>query len=281
MEEQPLVSVICLCFNQVRFVSEAIKSVSMQTYRNIELIVVDDASTDSSIEIIKSTIEQLSIPVKTHFNIENAGNCEAFNQGLKLSSGKYIVDLAADDILLKDRVKVGVSELEQLPNNFGVHYCEASHIDEKGIPLTKPAAKKPAKFTGDIYQELIEYYWINPATMMTRKFVLEALNGYDESLSYEDFDFWIRSSRSFQYAYSSKTLIQKRIVSNSLSMQQKIIRNHHEHSTFKVCQKIKDLNASVEEDDALKKRLDYEMSRCLRLAHFKLAYRYWQLKRSL
>ncbi|NDB30571.1 hypothetical protein EB151_13615 [archaeon] len=64
-------------------------------------------------------------------------------------------------------------------------------------------------------------------------------------------------------------------------MQQKIIRNHHEHSTFKVCQKIKELNASEEEDDALKKRLDYEISRCLRLAHFKLAYRYCQLKRSL
>lgn len=277
----PLVSVICLCYNQAAYVAESIHSVQQQTYSHLELIIVDDASTDQSVSTIKAAINDISLPHQTLFRTVNGGNCTAFNEGLALASGSYIIDLAADDILLADRVKEGVNVLERLPLNYGVHYCEADAINIKGKVLKSQRAPKPIIYEGDVYRSLIEHYWINPATMMIRKKVLDELHGYDESLSYEDFDFWIRSSRNYLYAYSEQTLVHKRDVSTSLGSKQKLFRNKHECSTFRICQKVKALNVTPEENKALKKRVSYEIKRCLRLGHLRLAWNYQKLLKGL
>src|SRR6188474_1772085 len=81
--EKPLVSVICLCYNHGRFIREAVESVLNQSYKNIQVIVTDDASTDNTVEEIHSlkvmypSIELLLLP-------RNLGNCKAFNEALKL-----------------------------------------------------------------------------------------------------------------------------------------------------------------------------------------------------
>lgn len=88
MNSLPLVSIICLCHNQKDYVQAAIRSVLSQTYSNLELIVVDDASTDGSVEVIEKVIQG-------HGDIsflkldENIGNCRAFNRGFHVSKGKY------------------------------------------------------------------------------------------------------------------------------------------------------------------------------------------------
>src|SRR5688572_16900954 len=105
--DQPLVSVVCLCYNHAAFVKEAVQSVMGQTYPNIELILVDDASRDNSAAVIEELQRQYP-SIKVILLKNNVGNCKAFNQALAESKGAYIIDLAADDILMPDRIKQGV-----------------------------------------------------------------------------------------------------------------------------------------------------------------------------
>src|SRR5690554_6116465 len=100
---QPLVSVICLCHNHERFLEEAIDSVLDQTYPNIEIIVVDDASTDGSKALLKDICVKNNLPF---IDIaENIGNCAAFNKGFSVAKGKYVIDFAMDDVMMPERIE--------------------------------------------------------------------------------------------------------------------------------------------------------------------------------
>ncbi|MEQ8471926.1 MAG: glycosyltransferase [Marinoscillum sp.] len=279
----PLVSVICLCHNQKNFVEAAIRSVFAQTYQNIELIVVDDASTDGSKEEIKKILKDE--PVQFIDIEKNIGNCAAFNQGYRASKGAYIIDLAADDLLLPKRIEEGVNDFSNAKNQAGIHFSDAFVINEKGDILSthyprNPEGKLKAEIPqGDIYINLIRKYFICPPTMMFKREVLNALNGYDESLLYEDFDFWIRSSRQFEYIFNGAPLVKRRIVKHSDSHVQFSIRTKHAFSTFKICQKIFELNQSKEEDKALIRRCRYEIKQCAKTINLSLIPKYLHLMR--
>ena len=256
----PKVSVICLCHNQANYVSAAMQSVLDQTYPNIELVVVDDGSDDRSKEIIQKFItntsaQYIAIP-------DSIGNCKAFNRGLKIATGEYIIDLAADDVLLPTRVEKGINTFEE--QEIGVEFCNVQNIDSDGQPLNVHFTADEVVPEGDIYKELIERYFISPPGMMTKKAVFDDLGGYDENLTYEDFDFWIRSSRRYTYGYTNKILVQKRDVANSLSKAQFQFKSAHQKSTLAVCQKIKRLNKTKQEDAALRRRCLYEIKNCLK-----------------
>ena len=103
----PLVSVVCVCYNHERFVREAIESVRIQNYSNIQLIVVDDHSTDNSVDIIQKAL--LDFPSAQFIAQEsNQGNCRAFNRGFEKALGEFIIDLSADDVLYPERITKGV-----------------------------------------------------------------------------------------------------------------------------------------------------------------------------
>lgn len=283
MEALPKVSVICLCHNQKHFVAEAIHSVWTQSYKNIELIVVDDGSTDGSkteiIETIKGKdVQFIDIP-------KNIGNCAAFNQGFSASTGDYVIDLAADDILLPARVEEGINDFANASAKAGVHFSDAFQVNEQGEMLgTHFTRNQDGEFiedvpTGKIYLELISKYFISAPTMMIRRAVLEQLNGYDEKLMYEDFDFWIRSSRNWEYLFNKAPLVKKREVRHSHGKSQTKLRNRHLLSTFRVCEKIFELNVSKEEDQALIKRCNLEIRQCIKTLNFGLIQQYRKLKR--
>lgn len=279
----PLVSVICLCHNQRAFVEAAIKSALTQTYRNVELIVVDDASTDGSKEEIQKILSGESIQF---INIEkNVGNCAAFNLGYRKSKGTYLIDLAADDVLLPKRIEEGVNDFINAPSGAGVHFSDAFIINEKGAvinthyPRNADGKLKAEIPKGDIYRNLIRKYFICPPTMMFKRSVLDELNGYDESLVYEDFDFWIRSSRRFEYLFNPAPLVKRRIVKNSDSHVQFSLRTKHAFSTYKICRKIYELNANKEEDKALIRRCRYEIKQCAKTINLSLIPKYLNLMR--
>jgi glycosyltransferase involved in cell wall biosynthesis len=273
--EFPLVSVICLCYNQQQFVKEAIESVLQQTYSNIQLIVVDDASADKSAELIR-IIKNEHPAIEILLLDKNVGNCKAFNRGLALATGEFVIDLAADDILLPERVTKGVDRLSMLGESYGVHFSDALLINEKGESLQKHSEQIlfPAIPQGDVYTEVIQRYFICSPTMLMRKKVLDELGGYDESLHYEDFDFWVRSSRNYLYDYSDEVLVKKRVVKGSLSDVQFNRRSDHWNSTMQVLKKVKRLNTSASEANALRNRLWYEVGYHLKRFNIRPVFSY-------
>jgi glycosyltransferase involved in cell wall biosynthesis len=274
----PKVSIICTCFNHEHYVVESLQSVLSQSYKNYELIVIDNGSSDRSAAVIENF--QRQHPQFTFIRLErNEGICKAFNTGFNVSNGDFIIDLAADDVLMPDRVERGVELFKTLDNSYGVIFADAEWIDAHGKRLFLHSQKYPHDTIpqGDIYKDLIERYFICSPTIMFRKSLIDTLGGYDETLTYEDFDFWIRSSRIFKYRYQRNVLVKKRKLKNSLSHNQFKILNKHSYSTYKVCSKILELNRTDGERDALRRRIQYEIRQCIKTLDASLAYKYFLL----
>ena len=272
---QSLVTVICLCYNHGRFVGEAIKSVLNQTYSAIQLIVLDDASIDDSATVIRNFYADHPF-FEILLNEQNIGSCKSFNKALKLAKGDYIIDLSADDVLLPNRVEEGVRILTDAGLEYGAQFSDAEYIDEYGRDLYFHSSKFPHSSIpqGDIYKDFIERYFICPPTVMFTRSLIESVNGYDEDLSYEDFDIYIRSSRYFKYTYIPSVLVKRRITSTALSNKQFRLFNKHSYSTYKVCEKILMLNKNSLEQRALENRINYEIKLNLRLLNFNIVLKY-------
>lgn len=273
----PLVSIICLCYNHARFVEEALLSVLNQTYKNIEIIVCDDASTDSSWEKILTL--KLKFPsINIYQNIDNQGNCKTFNNALALCNGKYIVDFATDDVMFPERIEKQVEFFESQQESVGVIYHNALLINEKGKDIGIHDEEIPP--SGAIFSEILNRYFICPPTMMMQKFVLQQLNGYNEKLAYEDFDFWVRSSLISNYAYQNEILTKRRVVKNSLSntfgTNPKMLL-----STLKVCEYAFENCKNEIEIKALTHRVAYEIRFALLKKQFKVVKAYQELANKL
>ena len=265
--KEPLVSVICICYNQSRWVKDAIKSVLDQDYKNIELIVIDDCSSDDSVNVISKFIE-VSPDIIFLRNDINLDHNKTFNKAFDKSKGAYVIDLAADDILLPGRVTQGVKAFTDGPSKMGFHHSEATLISEDGSLIGTD--EKVKGLTGDLYLNLIAEYFINPATLMFDRTMLEKLSGYNEDLVYEDFDITIRGSREWTFGFTPKVLVGKRIVPRSNSWQQKKLFNAFQSSTLRVCEEIYVLNRNQDEYVALQKRVLYEIKHSILCLNFHL-----------
>ncbi len=279
---ESLVSIICISYNHGPYIKEALESVWAQRYQNIQVIVLDDGSTDNSQDLIREAIGDREILFIDHK--VNSGYTKTFNEGLALAKGDYIIDFALDDVMLPNFVKSGVDRLSQESGKTGVVYSNADYIDEsskvignhKETLLTKGMVKELAE--GDVFEKILRRYFICTPTMIIRRAVFDRLGGYDESLAYEDFDFWVRSSRYWEYAYLDEVHMQKRKLSTSMSANR---YRHHQNellsSVLKVCQKAFHLCKTKPELKALKERLNYEYRQCLRNEAEELAEAYQAL----
>jgi glycosyltransferase involved in cell wall biosynthesis len=260
---QPLVSVICLCYNHARFIHEAIASVLAQTYPAIEIIIVDDGSTDNSVAAIEAIVA--AHPQIKFLPLEkNIGNCAAFNRGLAMAKGDYVVDFATDDVFLPQRIEKQVALFETLNPTYGVVFTDAEYIDEQGRPLGKHYDYLFSKGLldrvpqGDVYTDVLRRYFICSPTMIVRRKVMDELRGYDETLAYEDFDFWLRSSRLYRYAFLNEALTRVRRGHKSMSTNLYARGDKQLYSTFRVCRKAVILNYTEADKDALVWRIRYE-----------------------
>lgn len=266
LHNSPLVSVIALCYNHEKFLDECLQSVVNQNYSHIELIIVDDFSKDNSREKILNFCHTNHFS-QFIFNEKNVGNCCAFNQGLKIAKGKYIIDLSTDDVLKPNRIKEQVEKFED-SEKIGVVTSDAEYIDENSNWLGNFYQKKELIKAGKMYELLLKSSFILPASMMIRKSILDNLDGYDENLAYEDFDFWIRSARICEYAHVPKILIQQRIIAGSHSTSFALKKNKLIPSTVKVCQKAVLLNETQSENQALIHRLKVVLRKCVYTENF-------------
>ncbi|MEJ8804176.1 glycosyltransferase [Pontibacter sp. H249] len=270
MTTQPLVSIICLCYNHERFLQEALDSVLAQTYQNIEVIVVDDCSTDGSMAIIEANLQkhpQLKFISTGH----NRGNCTAFNIGLQASLGEYIIDFATDDVLLPERVAQQVATFQKLDKSYGIVYSDAEYISDDSEHLYYHSQKyKPAP-NGDVFSEVLRRYFICSPTMMVRRSVFDFLGGYDENLYYEDFDFWVRSARKYKYHYMAEVTTRRRIHSSSMSSKWYSKGDRHLASHVLILEKALELIQTPEEKAAMITRLKYEVRQTYFSGNFKQA----------
>jgi len=261
--EPPLVSVICLCYNHARFVREAVVSVVGQTYKNLQIIVADDSSKDDSVSEIQKLkveypfLEILILP-------KNVGNCKAFNEAYKLAKGKFIIDFATDDVMMPTRIDKQISYFKQCDQNVGVVFTDAMYINEEGEFLRYHFEHLFKKNLishipqGDVYRDVLATYFIPGPTMMVRREVLDYLNGYDETLTYEDFDFWVRSARVYQYRYIDEKLTSIRKLRQSMSTGWYVPGDRQLYSTYLVCRKAQQLIQNEGDREALIKRIRYE-----------------------
>ncbi|WPO77142.1 glycosyltransferase [Flavobacterium sp. KACC 22761] len=289
MYDNPLVTIICLCYNQEKFVVESLTSAINQDYSFIEVIVVDDFSTDNSKETIKKFL--IDYPqIRFIENKTNLGSTKSFNKALKLAKGDFIIDLACDDVLMLNCVSLQTKAFQETAfKNLGIVYGNAELITENGAHdsyyFAVDAAKKTIKKrkTGDIYLSVISGgNSICSVSSMVKKSVFDDLNGYDENLAYEDLDLWIRASRQYDVDYIDEILIQKRIASNSLGthffLKNDARAKKINHSTYLIIKKAILLNRTKEEHKAILKRIHFEMILAYKTSNFKLLFLYISLE---
>lgn len=202
----PLVTVVIPVFNGAADISDAINSACGQSYKNIEIIVVDDGSTDGTQELVKK-IERSDNRVKLIEHSDNRGVSAARNTGIKNSSGQYIGLLDADDIWHPDKVLKQLLLLSTLPDDFGMVYCWVRDIDNNGFPLL---IADRYKYRGNILNDLLVSFSLGGgSTPLIKREVFEAVGLYDESLTTmsEDAEFYLRVSSKYKVDFVPAILI--------------------------------------------------------------------------
>ncbi len=277
MSESVLVTVVCTCFNHEKFVIESIQSVLNQNYYNIQLIVVDDFSSDNSVfvieEFIKNHSEIIFIKNKT-----NLGITKSFNYAMTLAKGSYFVDLAADDVLSTSCIEIQLKTFRNSNHkNLAIVFGNAEIVSENGSHLNyyfnadKNSKRISKQKSGDLYSELISLKTvICSVSALYKKSVFDSVGGYDETLVYEDFDYWIRVSRSYDIEYIDEILIQKRMLSTSLHSN--FVKNHSKigKSTFRILKNAYYLNTYKKEHAILIGRVFLEIKSAIKTVNFVL-----------
>lgn len=193
LADSGLVSVIIPTYNRGHFVQASIHSVLEQTYSNLELIVVDDGSTDNTEELVASMSDARLHYVKQ----PNRGRSNARNHALSLAKGKYITFLDSDDLYLPNKIEIQVDYLKKHPGT-GMVYTSAHCINEQGDMIKH---KYEATVSGLIYESVAFFsrVTITLPTVMTYKEVMDFVGDFDEQMHrFEDTDMWRRISKNFR-----------------------------------------------------------------------------------
>lgn len=203
MVDQPLISVIIPCYNAENYVEEAVRSIMSQTYKNLEIICINDCSTDNTVSILGLLAEEDS-RVVVYKNDKNLKVSKTFNKGLQCAKGLYIARMDADDIALPNRLERQINFL--LKNSkVDVVGSNIQSIDAKGN-RNNYHSKVPLE-----HDEIIEklYYkccMMNPSILAKKSFFLD-LGGYRDIDFGEDYDLWIRSTLSGKILHNLEDIL--------------------------------------------------------------------------
>ena len=199
----PKVSVIIPTYNRLPFLKEAIDSVLAQNVEDVELMVVDDGSTDET----GGEVKRHGGRVKHLQHAENRGVSAARNRGIRYSRGKYIAFLDSDDLWVKGKLKVQVDFLDENPQ-YPMCYTDEIWI-RKGRRVNPML--KHAKYSGWIFEKCLPLCTISPSSAMIRRMLFSKVGLFDEALPVcEDYDFWLRVSARFPIFFIDRKLIIKR-----------------------------------------------------------------------
>lgn len=201
----PKVSVIIPTYNRDKFISDTIDSVLNQTFKDFEVIVIDDGSTDNTKSVLKKYGTRIRVLEQT--NLERA---VARNNGVKNSSGKYIAFLDSDDLWMKNKLEKQVEILEQ-NKDIILTYCSCLRVDEEGKKI-KIAKRQLQGFSGNVKEHLLLRNCIVSPTPVLRREYFNKTEGFkSQYIPYEDWEFWIRFSLLGQFYFINEPLACYRI----------------------------------------------------------------------
>ena len=203
-----LISVIIPTYNAAKYIEETLQSVINQTYNNIEIIVVDDGSTDQTEAILQSYKDPRLVYIK---QANSGGPAKPRNTGIAASKGEYIAIFDSDDLMTPNKLSIELEALKRTPNSA---FCCSNYsmIDDKGCLITadlwetNKAYQKLNKTRkdsfgnilfrpGEIVNSILLHNFIASSSMLIRKNVFQSLGGFDETLqNTDDYDMWLRMS---------------------------------------------------------------------------------------
>lgn len=198
---QPLVSVVIPCYNHEKFVQDSIQSVIDQDYENIELIIIDDGSKDSSVAKIKEMIE-LCKRRFTRFEFRsraNIGLSATLNEALEWCEGEYFSAIASDDIILPEKTKLQVQYLEKNKNSIAV-FGAIQLIDKSNVNINIKKLISKEKIY-DFESILMHGHNLPAPTQMIRKKYVEKVGGYNSNIFIEDWYMWLKLSKMGDIAF--------------------------------------------------------------------------------
>jgi tetratricopeptide (TPR) repeat protein len=209
-KENPLVSVIIPNYNHARYLGDAIRSVLEQDYRNFEIIVVDDGSTDDSREVAGRFGDAVR-----YIYQKNAGLSAARNTGIRASKGSLIGLLDADDMYEPGYLSALVAALTSNPDADGV-YCGYRFVDQENSPL--PQVENRPVPSDELHEALLDGNFFVPESIFLRRYIYDDVGPFDETLrACEDWDVWLRVTKKFRIVHASQILTRHRILAGSMS----------------------------------------------------------------
>jgi glycosyltransferase involved in cell wall biosynthesis len=186
IENAPRVSVIIPTYNRARIIEEAVDSVLAQDYKDFELIIVDDGSTDNTSEVLAPYGNEASILFQ-----ENKGVSAARNRGIAEASGMLIAFLDSDDLWLPQKLSAQVEFFNQKPEAL---ICQTEEVWVRNGIRVNPG-RRHKKPSGMIFEPSLKLCLVSPSAVMIRRELLDRTGGFDETLpACEDYDLWLRIS---------------------------------------------------------------------------------------
>lgn len=204
-----MISVVIPLYNKEKYILETLESVLSQTYEDFEVIIVDDGSTDSSLELAKS-VNDSRIKIVKH--LKNKGLSAARNTGIIKSKRTVISLLDADDKWEPTYLKEVVKLFEDFPKAslYGVGYQEVYGVnDKRNIKISIDKTQRNQRFyVTDFFMSNLGMPIVCPSSFSFKKDIFKSIETFDESIDFaEDVDFYIRSNLMFQMAYSYRALV--------------------------------------------------------------------------
>ncbi|MEM9291647.1 MAG: glycosyltransferase [Acidobacteriota bacterium] len=208
-----LISVIIPAYNAEDTIAETLESVVSQSYENLEILIIDDGSTDRTAEIVRG----FSDPRLKLHSFENQGAPASRNRGIRLAKGEYITLLDADDLWRRDKVEKQAAALDANPE-AGVVYSFVTYMYENGEKFSRGFRKH---YQGDVLRELcIRFFLQCGSNGMMRREVFDRVGYFDEELDVcDDHDFYLRAAEQYPFALVPEGQIYYRLRSGSLSTQ--------------------------------------------------------------
>jgi len=217
VRDTPAVTLMVITYNHERYVDECLRAVAAQTFTDLEVIVIDDASTDGTVERIRPWLDRLPFATRLLVNERNLGICATRNRAIAATSGSFLCSVSGDDFYEPEKIASQHAVISTLDESVAMVFSNMRVVDDDGTPrgLWFTDGRPPAE--GHIFERLVEGNFIPAPTAMTRRAAVLSVGGYDESLYYEDYDMWLRLADRYEFRFVPGDLVNYRWTGTSAS----------------------------------------------------------------